>query len=40
MDKVLADAYAGKSAVKPLVDAALPRINALLQDYARRFPAK
>jgi multiple sugar transport system substrate-binding protein len=40
MDKVLADAYAGKSAVKPLVDTWLPQINQLLQDYARRVPAK
>jgi multiple sugar transport system substrate-binding protein len=40
MEKALADAYAGKSAVKPLVESWLPQINQLLQDYARRFPPK
>jgi multiple sugar transport system substrate-binding protein len=38
MDAALAEAYAGSSAVKPLIDRFLPQINQKLQEYSRRFP--
>jgi ABC-type glycerol-3-phosphate transport system substrate-binding protein len=36
----LADAYAGKSAVKPLVDQLVPQVNQKLAEWNERFPAR
>ncbi|MGH2353259.1 MAG: ABC transporter substrate-binding protein [Chloroflexota bacterium] len=35
----LADAYAGKSAVKPLIEQLVPQVNQRLADFNARFPA-
>jgi multiple sugar transport system substrate-binding protein len=40
LEQGLADAYAGKSGVKPLIEQLVPQINQKLAEYNTRFPAR